>query len=165
MAQIGTNPQFTTTEAVRGALGVDATDIGDQAMLDADLATELGLDLATWLPSWAEKLSPSGTPTPEQLTLQKAIQTYCKWWCAAEYARKVLAFAQLYSDGKAEQRRFTNFDWEALAANCQAKAEYYRSMVGDLDPDIDPAATADAFTLISLATPTTDPVTNEGFDT
>jgi hypothetical protein len=162
MAQIGNNPQFTTTEAVRGALGVDANDISDQQMIDAELATELSLDLATWLPSWADKLNPGSTPTPEQTILQSAITTYCKWWCAAEYARKVLAFAQLYSDGKAEQRRFTNFDWETLAATCQAKADYYRNMVAELDPELDPSTSADAYVLMSAAVPTNDPVTNEG---
>lgn len=162
MAQIGTSPMFTTTEAVRGALGVDANDISDQQMLDADLATELSLDLGSWLPSWADKLDPGSTPTPEQATLQSAIKTYCKWWCAAEYARKVLAFAQLYSDGKAEQRRFTNFDWETLAGVCQAKADYYRNMVAELDPDLDPTVVADAYVLISAAIPDHDPVTNEG---
>lgn len=162
MAQIGDNPTFTTTEAVRGALGIDATDINDQTILNAQLDVELGLDLGSWLPSWKTKIAPADPVTDEQDTLAKAITTYCKWWCAADFVRKYLAHVQLYGDGKAELRRFTNFDWEQLAANAQSKADYYKAMIKDLDPDIDTTQEIDAYGLISGGIPTHDPVTNEG---
>lgn len=162
MAQIGTDPTFTTTDAVRGALGVDETDIEDKMLLDAELDVELGLGLSTWLTNWKSKIAPADPISDEQATLAAAIKTYCKWWCAAEFAGKVMAFVQLYSDGKAEQRRFTNFDWETLMANAQGKADYYKDMVQGLDPDGTPADPTASYTLISGGIPTHDPVTNEG---
>lgn len=161
MANIGTDPKFTTTEAVRGALGVDDTDLPDQTILSSDLDVELALDLSSWLVSWKTKIDPATPATEDQLLLQKAIQTYCKWWCAAEYANRVLAHIQLYGDGKAEMRRFTNFEWEALIAYCSGKAGYYKDMVLELDPESE-SPTAEAYGLISGGIPTHDPVTNEG---
>lgn len=161
MANIGTTPKFTTTEAVRGALGIDETDLSDQTILDSELNVELALDLSSWVPNWKVKLDPASPATEDQTTLQLAIQTYCKWWCATEYANRVLAHLQLYGDGKAEMRRFTNFDWESLIAYCSGKLAHYKSVIQGLDPDaVQPAS--DAYGLISGGIPTHDPVTNEG---
>lgn len=160
MAQIGTNPALTTTDAVRGALGIDVTDIPDQTILNAELDTELGLDLASWLPNWKTKIDPA-TPDDDQATLAAAIKTYCKWWCAAEFTRKLLAHIQLYGDGKAELRRFTNWKWDDLIANAQAKVDFFKSLIGDLDDEVEPPA-SNAYGLISGGVPTHDPVTNEG---
>lgn len=162
MAQIGSPVVFTSTEAVRGALGIDQTDIADQSILNAALDVELGLDLYTWCPDYGAKLTVDpDSATPEQLLMKAALTTYAKWFCAAEFARKPLAHLQLYGDGKAEQRRFTNFEWDQLVAYCAGKAAHYKAMAMELDP-----ATADqpgaSYATISRGVPTYDPVTNEG---
>lgn len=162
MAQIGTDVALTTTAAVRGALGVDATDLPDQMILDAGLDAELGLDLTTWLSSWKTKIAPAEPATEDQVNLATAIKAYCKWWCAAEFARKSMAFLQLYSDGKAQMRRFTNFDWDKLVNNAQSKVDIFKAMVRELDPETDTSSDTAAYTLISGGIPTHDPVTNEG---
>lgn len=164
MAQIGTPVVFTSTEAVRGALGIDQTDIADQAIMNAALDVELGLDLYTWIPGYATKifLADPETATPEQKLLQAALQTYCKWFCAAEFARKPLAHVQLYSDGKAEQRRFTNFEWDNLVAYCSGKAAQFKALAQGLDPDfVEPTATG-TYAVMSRGVPSYNPVTNEG---
>jgi len=88
MAQIGSPVVFTSTEAVRGALGIDQTDIADQSILNAALDVELGLDLYTWCPDYGAKLTVDpDSATPEQLLMKAALTTYAKWFCAAEFAR------------------------------------------------------------------------------
>mgnify|MGYP003402389755 CR=1 FL=1 len=162
MANIGSAPVFTTTEAVRGALGVDDIDLPDQMILDAQLNLELSLDLYLWCPNFAEKLAVTPADSDEAKLLQSCLKTYSKWFCAAEYSRRTLTFKQMYGDGKAEQRRFTNFDWEALALNCAAKRDTYKQQAMPMDPDIgvlDPNA---SYALASRGTPTYNPVTNEG---
>ena len=161
MAQIGSSTAFTTTEAVRGALGVDSTDLKDQQILDADLATELGLELSSWCGGYAAKIAPPTPVTAEQLNLQAALQSYCKWYCALEYARKPLTFVQLYGDGKAEMRRFTNFDWDTLINTCVAKVAHCKAMAILLDPAATTAQTPE-LSMIAGVTPTYDPVTNVG---
>lgn len=158
MAQIGTSAAFTTTEAVRGALGVDAIDLKDQQILDAELDIELGIDLASWCPDFAAKLSPADPATVDQLQLQAALRSYCKWYCALEYIRKPLAFVQLASDGKAEQRRFTNVDWEKMAEYCAAKVQTYRAAVAALDPTATKAS--GSYGLLARVPPLYDPITN-----
>lgn len=160
MAQIGTSIAYTTTEAVRGALGVDAVDLKDQQILEAELDVELALDLASWCPDFAGKLSPAEPATETQLALRDALRSYAKWFCALEYIRKPLAFIQLEGDGKAERRRFTNFDWAQLTEYCAVKVAAYKAMVATLDPTVAPAA--DSYSLLGRVEPTYDPVTNEG---
>lgn len=160
MAQIGSAPTFTTTEAVRAAVGVDHKDLPDQQILDSGIDVELGLDLSVWLPNWKTKLDPSN-PTDEQTTLKTAIQTYCKWWGALEYSRKVLAHIQLYSDGKAQMRRFTNFDWATVIETAAGKVAYYKDMIATLDPEVTLEG-GDSYTLMSGGIPVYDPVTGEG---
>lgn len=162
MAQIGTDVALTTTDAVRGALGVDATDIPDQTILNAALDAELGLDLTTWLSNWKTKIAPAAPATEDQVNLATAIKAYCKWWCATEFARKYLTFLQLYGDGKAQMRRFTNFDWDQLVANAQSKVDTFKALVRELDPETDASAVSNSYALISGGIPTHDPVTNEG---
>lgn len=161
MAQIGDSPVLTTTEAVRGALGIDHTDIPDQTILNAELDAELSLDLPLWLTNWEAKIEPPQDPTPEQKRLSTAIKQYCKWWCAAEFAAKFMAHIQQYSDGKAQMRRFTNFELDTLVANAAGKVALYRDMILELDPESVVPDTA-TFVLISGGIPTHNPVTNEG---
>lgn len=163
MGQLTVTYPFTSTEAIRGALGVDATDLSDSRITEAELDVELVLDLSQWITNWELKLSPVDPVSPEQKRLQLALQTYCKWFCALEYLQRPLSFAQLNGDGKAEIRRFTNFDWEQLIASATLKVATYRGLVASLDPDApaDEEVTA-TFVLASATSPDYDPVTNEG---
>lgn len=159
MASIGVAPGFTTTEAVRAALGIDSVDLDDQRILDAGFDLELRIDLSQWYPNYAAGLA--GSATDEEKLLSDAIKTYSKFFCAAKIAASPLTFIQLYSDGKAEQRRFTNFNWEDLLGRLLAEAGKYRQVIAGLTDD---AAAADTSgpTLLSLSSPSYNPVTNEG---
>ena len=161
MADIGSSPQYTSTEAVRGALGVDLHDLPDQQILDAELDVELTLDLGTWCLGYSAKLAVGASATEAQKTLQACLRTYAKWYCATEFSLKVLTFKQVYGDGKAEQRRFGNFDWEKLATSCKAKRDTYKQQILQIDPDS--AATYDgtaSYSLIGRGVPAYNPVTN-----
>lgn len=161
MAQIGSTPVFTTTEAVRAAVGVDAHDLPDQMILDAELNVELGLDLSMWLPNWKVKLDPQDPVSDLQQQVKDALKSYCKWWGALEFCRKILAHTQLYSDGKAQMRRFQNFDWEQVIGLAASKVSQYKALVASLDPEAVLEGT-DGYSLISGGIPVYDPVTGEG---
>ncbi len=166
MAEIGSLVVFTTTEAVRAAIGVDSVDLSDDRIIDAELDIELGLDLASWLPGYSAKLNPGDAPTELQQSIQAALRAYCKWYCASEMLNKVLAYIQVYGDGKADMRRFTNFEWDAVISRAAGKMGTYRTMILDMDPDTpgtyDPNA---GYALVGSSAPTYDPVVGDSGNT
>lgn len=160
MADIGSTPVLTTTEAVRAALGVDPTDISDQKILNSEIDQELSLQLGTWLKDWRIKLQPpSGASSEAEVTVYWALRSYCKWLAAASIADAPTTIIQLYGDGKAQMRRFTNFDWNTLAETCRAKAEGYKAMVASLVGE-DYIAPGESLQVLGVVSPSYDPVTN-----
>lgn len=160
MADIGSTPVLTTTEAVRAALGVDPTDISDQKILNSEIDQELSLQLGTWLKDWRIKLQPpSGASSEAEVTVYWALRAYCKWLAAASIADAPTTIIQLYGDGKAQMRRFTNFDWSTLAESCRAKAEGYKAMVASLVGE-DYIAPGESLQVLGVVSPSYDPVTN-----
>lgn len=159
MASIGSTPVFTTTEAVRASVGIDQVDLPDARLLDAQFDLELRIDFSSWYPGALTALVPAEPVGVEAALLRDTLQMFCKYFCALRLASSPLTFIQLYSDGKAEQRRFTNFDWAEMAANFGAKLETYRSAVIAQVPG---EVTWDSSTaqLIGISTPNYNPITN-----
>ena len=106
MANIGTSPVLTTTEAVRATVGIDAVDLPDQRLLDAQFDLELRIDFSSWYPGALTALAPADPVSVEAALLRDTLQMFCKYFCALRLVSSPLTFIQLYSDGKAEQRRF-----------------------------------------------------------
>lgn len=95
MPSIGSH---TSTEKVRGALGVTAREISDNQLDDLILSTRLDQDLMQWIPDHSTLLY-----TSEQET---SMTLYCTAFCALEVCKRMaLLSAQRVSDGKSEVER------------------------------------------------------------
>ena len=146
---------YTTTQAVRGALGLTDNELTDAFLLDQGIDVALSADLYTWLPDheaiWLRSISAAATP--EDLQAGRLLQLYSLWFCAATAADMWLAVPQRISDGKEDLRRFTNLDFEKLSESAKEKALYYRdelkkllnpnyssgpTLVGGVKPGYDP---------------------------
>lgn len=155
MASLGT---YTTTEAVRGCLGIDADDCPDRYMLDSKVDLELKLDLDAWLATHAALYTAgtTGSPTAAQTAISDRIKLYAQWFCALEIANRPLTVPQITTDGKAQLDRF-KIDLERLAQLAAAKVGKYK---GELQQLVSATAiTAPYANFVGVAVPGADPVT------
>lgn len=155
MANLGS---YTTTEAVRGCLGIDANDMPDAYMVDSKLDVELRLDLNSWLAAHATLFSAGKVDGAAQAAADTAdcISLYAQWFCAHAMANRPHAIPQITTDGKAQIDRF-KIDWVKVAALAAGKAAQYKA---ELDTLVNGAAPVTAAPrLISVAIPSQDPIT------
>lgn len=155
MANLGS---YTTTEAVRGCLGVDEDDIPDAYMVDSKLDVELSVDLDSWLATHAA-LYAAGTaisPSTAEAAIAAKISLYAQWFCALEMANRPLTVPLITSDGKAQINRF-KVDPAAVAKLAALKVAKYRA---ELSEAVGTGATATfAINLLGVAVPSVDPIT------
>ena len=155
MANLGS---YTTTEAVRGCLGVDEDDIPDAYMVDSKLDVELTVDLDSWLATHAA-LYAAGTavsPTAEEAAIAAKISLYAQWFCALELANRPMTLPQNNSDGKAQFTRF-KVDFAKVAELAAAKVAKYRAALAE---DVGSGGTATpVISLLSVGVPSVDPIT------
>ncbi len=147
--------EYTNTDAIRAAVGLDDDEIPDEMLVDQGLAIELELDLGEWLSShatiWAEGVAAS--PTADQKTAQQHLQMYSMWYCAIRALEMRLAIPSLFTDGKAEARR-QEIKYEELEEMAKTRAENHKkALLG---------TTTSTPTFMSAAVPDYDPVTNLG---
>lgn len=160
MAQIGVSPALTTTEAVRAALGMDHVDLSDDRIIQAGLDKELRLDLFQWYPNALAAFTPAEPVSVTAQMLKEALESYSKYFCAAAVLRNPAVYTQMYSDGKAEQRRFTNMEWGDILARTLAELERYRSIIATLVPDDVTLSSVKTPGLVGISSPNYNPVTN-----
>jgi hypothetical protein len=148
---------YTTTDAVRGALGVDAVEIPDARMVDRGLDTEMllwasgkGLDHA------AVKTAADAAPTGvvEQADYQRLCLAFM-YLGASLVAESPIQFMLSIGDGKNQMKRYDGVDWAELAKSLRGKADSLLAGITTFVPPVAPG-----FKMMSRATPTTDPVTN-----
>jgi hypothetical protein len=155
MANLGS---YTTTEAVRGCLGVDEDDIPDAYMVDSKLDVELSVDLDSWLATHAA-LYAAGTaisPSTAEAAIAAKISLYAQWFCALEMANRPLTVPLITSDGKAQINRF-KVDPAAVAKLAALKVAKYRAELSDA---VGTGGTATfAINLLGVAVPSVDPIT------
>lgn len=155
MAALGT---YTTTDAVRGCLGVDKDDCPDRYMVDSKVDLELSLDLDGWLPTHAALYTAgtTGTPTATVKAIADRIKLYAQWFVALEFANRPLTVPQIVTDGKAQLDRF-KVDWKALAELAAQKVAKYK---GELQAAVDGTTVVASYTnYVNVAVPGADPVT------
>jgi len=149
---------YTTTAAVRGAIGLTASDIPDAILIDQQLGLELEADLSEWLPTHAALYAAgiaSGASAEEKLIASQII-LYAQWYCAAQLINQmILGIPMLVSDGKSEMRRFPTLDLERLAELVDAKRDMYRTRL--LEGQGQQAV--GSVSVMQLSTPDYDPVT------
>lgn len=156
MANLGS---YTTTEAIRGCLGIDQNDCPDGYMVDSKLDLELIVDLDDWLPTHAALYTAgtSGSPTNPQAAVAVRIALYSQWFCALEMANRPLTVPQITTDGKAQFDRF-KVDLERLSALCAAKVVKYRAELQELVNNVKKPIGL-PISLVQVAAPTQDPIT------
>jgi hypothetical protein len=155
MASLGT---YTTTDAVRGCLGIDVTDCPDNYMLDSKVELELKLDLDGWLPTHAALYTAgtTGSPSAAQTAISDRIKLYAQWFVALEFANRPLTVPQITTDGKAQLDRF-KVNLKDVAQLASDKVAKYK---GELLSAVGGSPITAAYAnFVSVATPGSDPVT------
>lgn len=154
---------YTTTDAIRGAIGVTGKEIEDAQITDLSMADQLEISLETVYPDHvALAAAQSGSPTSEQVRLFKILKLFCMYEAAVicfTAAQQLLA--QKITDGDAEMQRFDKDDLEKTKANIMGMRDKYRAMLAG---DTTPVVTMASLAVVTAVTPTYDPVTNAGSD-
>ena len=151
--------QYTNSDAVRAAIGVDDEDVDDNVFKDRSMDVELLVDLDTWVAThstiWTAG-DPASSPSATEITERRYLQMYAMWFCATKLAALRLSMPQMVGDGKSEMRRFQEINWEAVMENAQAEAANYKRLLED-----ELGVAAGAVTVMSKASPGYDPVVGD----
>ena len=149
---------YTTTDAVRGALGLTPGDIPDSSLIDQQLALELEADLLVWLPTHATLYAAglaSGASSVEKLQAAY-IQLYSQCYCAALIVTQMtLGIPMMISDGKSELQRFPSLDLEALMDRVVRRRDRYKTLLAETEGQAAVLSTS----IMSVGVPDYDPVT------
>ncbi len=145
MAQLS----YTTTDAIRAAIGLTVDEVPDQMLQNQGLEKEINLDLDSWLPGHS---SLTTEPAVSYLSL------YAQWYAAEQVLKQMLlAIPQMIGDGKSEMRRFLNMKVEELYPKASEKRALYKRL---LEQDQSIQQDLGVPTLMSASRPDYDPVTN-----
>jgi hypothetical protein len=120
--------EYTDTDAVRGALALDADEIPDEMLVNQGLEQALLADLDDWLPTHADIWEDGFANDAEAVEIQRQrfLQLYSMWYCAARLAETYPSWPQQMTDGKMEIRRFQNLDFEKMIERARGYAEKYK---------------------------------------
>ena len=154
MAQI---TSYTTTEAIRGCLGIDADDCTDNFIVDSNLELEILADLSDWLSTHATIFSDGNASgaTGEEKLLRDYLVLYSQWFGATEMAARFLTFPQIVTDGKNQMNRFAKMDLEKVMGMAAQRMAKYRNKLDEL---VNGAVTG-TFNPLKVSIPDYDPVT------
>lgn len=146
---------YTNTDAVRAALGLDADhyEVPDTMMTNRNMDLELLEDLDGWLPTHATvwTLANAGSPTVDEARDGRRLQLYSMWFCAALLAEVWLAMPVMISDG---QNRVQRFDIDLAKLRDMAVAHREK-----LKEELVPTVTAAVF--VARVSPSYDPVSGD----
>ena len=150
---------YTSTEAIRACLGIDAEDCPDTYMTDSNLELELLTDLDGWLPTHATIFSEGNgaTPTAAQLRYRNILILYSQWFGAYEMAKRFLTFPQIVSDGKNQINRFPKVELEKVAELAAAQMAKYKGL---LDEEVNGNVVVNQPPIMLVSTPVDDPVSD-----
>lgn len=91
---------YTTTDKVRGALGLTEREVTDSQMDNLDLALRLEADLTAWIPLHSQVMY-----SPDQQAV-RYFSLYCTAFCSLEVCKRLaLLSTKRVSDGKSEMER------------------------------------------------------------
>ena len=120
--------EYTDTDAVRGALALDADEIPDEMLINQNLEQMLLADLDDWLPThedvWNDGFANDAEPI--EIQRQRFLQLYSMWFCAARLAETYPSWPQQMTDGKMEIRRFQQLDFEKMVDRARGYADKYK---------------------------------------
>lgn len=148
---------YTTTQAIRAAIGVTDNEFSDEDIENRLIGLELLAELDMWLPTHATIKSEgeAASPTAEQTAKWRNLQLYSMYFSGFLLLNTGgLGVPQLISDGKSEIRRKQKMDEAIVRDACWSRAQVYRQrLVGS-------SSSSTAFVGPVSAEPDYDPVTN-----
>lgn len=153
---------YTTTEAIRAALGVTDKDVSDSQLTDLNLTDQLSLELDDVYPDHAaaKTAAEDVSPSAAEVRVFKIIKLFCQYQGAVftlpGYQNLI---AQKISDGGFEMQRFVKDDIEKTRAEITGMRDKYKAL---LAAELDSTDLQTPFTVLAVAVPNYDPVTNEG---
>ena len=132
---------YTSTNAIRSAIGVDGADIENEMITGQGMASQMSLALGKFNPTHAtDQFDPTKLP---------ALKLWCMWFGALRLAEMPTAIAKKFSTGKDEIERF-DIDWEELK-------RVARKNLAELQEGIAPLVSA-GFSIMGKATPDYNPI-------
>ena len=152
---------YTTTNAIRAALGVTDREVKDNQITDLAVADMVNIELKEVYPAHAalkQKID-DDTATPEEEFTWSILLQYVKYEAAAFMLPQFQTLiVQKISDGDAEMSRFQATNLQDTLNRILTMRDKYRGML-QIEGGALPQETLSMF---SVVTPTYDPVTNEG---
>lgn len=153
---------YTTTEAIRAALGVTVKDVSDSQLTDLNLTDQLSLELDAVYPDHAaaKTAAEDVSPSAAEVRVFKIIKLFCQYQGAVftlpGYQNLI---AQKVSDGGFEMQRFVKDDIEKTKVEILSMRDKYKSL---LELELDSTDTQAPYAVLVVAVPNYDPVTDEG---
>lgn len=152
---------YTTTDAIRAALGVTDREVKDNQITDLGVEDMVEIELKTVYPNHAalkQKIDDI-TATPEEKFTWSILLQYVKYEAAAFMLPQFQTLiVQKISDGDAEMSRFQATNLQDTINRILTMRDKYRGML-QIEGGEFPR---EALSLFSVVSPTYDPVTNEG---
>lgn len=153
---------FTTTQAIRAALGVGSVSVAgtlevpDSMLLDQGLDLQMRTSLYSLVPDYQARYAAgvTGGATAEQVYIKDLLTLYCLYFGAIRLLEMVIALRRKATDGKQGVERF-DIDWEALM---QALKDRLSKVEDDLAEVLSPNDGGPNY--FSRVIPDYDPVTN-----
>lgn len=147
---------YTTTDAIRAAVGVTDTEISDKVLTDQLLETQVQTAVYGWLPTHTTIYSEGtgASATAEQKYKKDLLVHYCLFYGAVRVVEMIMALRHKVGDGKSEVQRF-DVDWEALLEILKARRDAAQTM---LEQIVNPSDGGTNY--FGTASPGYDPVTN-----
>ena len=117
---------YTTIEAIRASIGLDASDVPNSVFMDMDLNAKLNLDLGSWYSGdydadWTtggyDPTVPSSTNMEVLTDTQKKaylLSMYSMWFGAESVVLARMSIPQSVSDGENTMSRFKTPDFDKL---------------------------------------------------
>lgn len=153
---------YTTTEAVRAAIGLTINELSDQQLVDLGLEDQLSVELDIVYPAHAtaKTAAEAGGATAAQVRTWKVIKLFVQYQGACFVLPGLQNFsAQKFTDGGFEMQRFGKDDIDKTKAEVMGMRDKYKAILAEI---LDPTNTVTPLTPIMTVTPTFDPVTNVG---
>jgi len=148
---------YTTTDAIRGAIGLTDNEVTDAMLVDQNLALELESDLLGWIPNhaalYAAGLANGATSAEKQQAALLIL--YSQWFCAAQTVTLMtLGIPQSIADGKDELKRFQALDLDALMARAVSRRDMYKGRLQNTEGTTSPTEVS----IMAISSPDYDPV-------
>lgn len=132
---------YTTIEAIRSCVGLDAADVPDQLVLDQNLKMQFTLDLDTWYPAvyeddWVDSAFDPLDDSDQDIVAIDASQrkgmllsNYSMWFGALRTVESLLVIPQKISDGKDEVQRFSGINLEKMLERISTNLAAVKSII------------------------------------